>query len=244
MARAWRRHGGMARAWPVTPGPWRNPGALGETAADAPRVPHGKIEETDVSWARPRPFLPGVTGHWRGRGAGYRQLLAWVARAWRGHGAGVALGLSSGPGASLTRTSLCVSLEGRSPIFPARRRDASGVLWAVAGQHHPKPRPDPPSVWRDPVVLGCPTAAARLQRHPRQRGTDGAAAVRQLSHPHAGTFGVCQPRRDPRRSPGSPRARFRQRACLTDPRRHRGNRTLAWAWRAIYLSKPPPPPPL
>eukprot|EP00661_Eupelagonemidae_sp_cell13_P013980 gene13980-biopygen6557 len=33
---------------------------------------------------------PGVTGHWRGRGAGYRQLLAWVARAWRGHGAGVA----------------------------------------------------------------------------------------------------------------------------------------------------------
>eukprot|EP00661_Eupelagonemidae_sp_cell13_P012967 gene12967-biopygen21528 len=41
---------------------------------------------------------PGVTGQWRGRGAGMAQawrrlwafFLAWVARAWRGHGAGVA----------------------------------------------------------------------------------------------------------------------------------------------------------
>eukprot|EP00661_Eupelagonemidae_sp_cell13_P024985 gene24985-biopygen13493 len=28
----------------------------------------------------------GVARAWRGRGAGYRQFLAWVARAWRGHG--------------------------------------------------------------------------------------------------------------------------------------------------------------
>eukprot|EP00661_Eupelagonemidae_sp_cell13_P014988 gene14988-biopygen9683 len=45
---------------------------------------------------------PGVTGHWRGHGAGvaraYRHFLAWVARAWRGHGAGVARACPVTPG--------------------------------------------------------------------------------------------------------------------------------------------------
>eukprot|EP00661_Eupelagonemidae_sp_cell13_P008402 gene8402-biopygen10644 len=46
----------------------------------------------------------GVTGHWRGHGAGvawaYRQFLARVARAWRGHGAGVARAWPVTPGES------------------------------------------------------------------------------------------------------------------------------------------------
>eukprot|EP00661_Eupelagonemidae_sp_cell13_P014193 gene14193-biopygen17086 len=37
---------------------------------------------------------PGVTGQWRGHGAGVARAIGiywvWVARAWRGHGAGVA----------------------------------------------------------------------------------------------------------------------------------------------------------
>eukprot|EP00661_Eupelagonemidae_sp_cell13_P018453 gene18453-biopygen2417 len=48
---------------------------------------------------------PGVTGHWRGRGAGmaraYRPYSAWVARAWRGHGAGVARARPVIPGQGL-----------------------------------------------------------------------------------------------------------------------------------------------
>eukprot|EP00661_Eupelagonemidae_sp_cell13_P020708 gene20708-biopygen19130 len=49
-------------------------------------------------------WVPGVTGHWRGRGAGMtwtwrrlQALLAWVARAWNGHGAGMARTLSCDP---------------------------------------------------------------------------------------------------------------------------------------------------
>eukprot|EP00661_Eupelagonemidae_sp_cell13_P016246 gene16246-biopygen729 len=34
---------------------------------------------------------------WRGRGAGHRQCVAWVARAWCGHGAGLGAGLSCDP---------------------------------------------------------------------------------------------------------------------------------------------------
>eukprot|EP00661_Eupelagonemidae_sp_cell13_P005220 gene5221-biopygen16197 len=42
-----------------------------------------------------------VTGHWRGRGAGYRHILAGagVARAWRGHGAGLSYDTRSDPSA-------------------------------------------------------------------------------------------------------------------------------------------------
>eukprot|EP00661_Eupelagonemidae_sp_cell13_P005475 gene5475-biopygen1164 len=57
---------------------------------------YSTVERSDSAQHCKSPLLigAGVTGQWRGHGAGVARaighVLAWVARAWRGHGAGVA----------------------------------------------------------------------------------------------------------------------------------------------------------
>eukprot|EP00661_Eupelagonemidae_sp_cell13_P001883 gene1883-biopygen12429 len=74
-------------SWPVVLEfvPW------GEVPPSKPPVPASHVrlyvKRNTVSVCSRRVGVPGVTGPWRGRGAGYRSLLPWVARAWRGRGA-------------------------------------------------------------------------------------------------------------------------------------------------------------
>eukprot|EP00661_Eupelagonemidae_sp_cell13_P013831 gene13831-biopygen20067 len=78
----------------------------------APRPRHARAtpnQKLPVARAMPAPHPrhcpvpPGVTGQWRGRGAGYRLFLglggAGVARAWRGCGAGMSCSPSPAQGA-------------------------------------------------------------------------------------------------------------------------------------------------
>eukprot|EP00661_Eupelagonemidae_sp_cell13_P017066 gene17066-biopygen23315 len=129
----------------------------------------------------------GVARAWRGRGAGYRQSLAWVARAignrwlgWRGRGAGMARAC---------------------PVTPVGRHTNFAIVeLASARAQVPAHRPSPLRV----ALLARPAelrGVVALPPLPPRRGRNGAAHVRPVSVPLNPT---ARPASGPRPLPFSP----------------------------------------
>eukprot|EP00661_Eupelagonemidae_sp_cell13_P015737 gene15737-biopygen21736 len=107
----------------------------------------------------------GVTGQWRGRGAGYRHFFrAWVARAWRGHVLWPQEGALQGmpppckePYGDRSGYPRPAGPAGRATPPPPRRREGSAGGGGPAGAKSrgcffcvPTPTPVPDQKWRPP----------------------------------------------------------------------------------------------
>eukprot|EP00661_Eupelagonemidae_sp_cell13_P021680 gene21680-biopygen22191 len=132
---------------------------VGATGVTNPPVPLTPISMSKL-------HVPGVTGHWRGRGAGYWQILAWVARerrAWCGCGAGLACdprqGVASGSRATAGWRRQARRRRRRQRPDAARgwprrvghvrpphlrAQSSVGMLWSPAA-HRPTTLPPPPT---------------------------------------------------------------------------------------------------